>query len=372
MNYADMPANLEKLSTPIIICDERGIVIYKNTAAVKSVRLPRRNTSMLSHLGQTEQGELRRLSERKKPSVLTVQTGDRNARALVVSYKRQGRECSLWVFISLLQTGSVSGLFTELDATLTAVSRDICEYIKSIDAFSLALPDQPAPTKLERLEERLHRIIDALTAHKRDWLFELGDTLDMLREAIDRPLRKYGYYLHINEAFEQQPSHRGGKNDMRVFIELYAFFTLYLHLILFCCECAPMRHIDLIVRREFQESIGEDDYYMELAFTLPYPPFYTEGDAYSADLSALIDLSPKNRFELQLFEAFSVLQGFHISYQITHESENNMRLRMKLPVIQKHRLRSGEENSAERLFIQHDLTLYFWHIVRERLDIREE
>lgn len=143
MNYTDFPENLEKLRTPIIICDEKGLVIYKNSAAVRNVRLPRRNTSMLTHLGQTEKGELCRLFERKKPSVLTVQTGDRNARALVTHYTRDGKECSLWVFISLLQTGSVSGMFAEMDASLTAIARDICKCIQSIDEFSRALPDHP-------------------------------------------------------------------------------------------------------------------------------------------------------------------------------------------------------------------------------------
>lgn len=369
MNYTDFPENLEKLRTPIIICDERGLVIYKNSAAVRNVRLPRRNTSMLTHLGQTEKGELCRLFERKKPSVLTVQTGDRNARALVTHYTRDGKECSLWVFISLLQTGSVSGMFAEMDASLTVIARDICKCIQSIDEFSRALPDQPTAAGLEKLDERLHRIIDSIIEHRRGWLLDLGDALDLLYEAIDRSLRKYGYHLNRREEFDRIPKWDAGAGTVRVLIDLYAFFTLYLHLILFCCDCAPMRHIDMNVR---MESGAEDAYYMELAFTLPYPPFYTDGDRYSDDLSALIALSPKNRFELQLFEAYSRAQGFHMSYRITHEVENNMRFRMKLPVVQKVRLRSGEESMNERLFVQHDLTLYFWHMVKERLEDNEE
>lgn len=363
MKYADMPENLEKLSTPVIICDERGQVIYKNTAAVRSVRLPRRHTSMLTHLGQTEQGELRRLPERKKPSVLTVQTGDRNARALVLPYLRDGKQCSLWVFVSLLQTGSVSGLFAELDASLIAVGREICEYVRSVDEFSRALPELPSAARLERLEKRLMKILDELVADKHGWLFELSDVLDMLEQAIDRPMRKYGYHLNFYSEFDRSPSWQGGKGDTRVLIDLQSFFTLYLHLILFACDASPMKHIDITVRRQ------EEDYLMEIAFTLPYPPFYTDG--MSTDLSALIALSPKNRFEIQLFEAYSSARGFEMSYRIGCEAENNMRLRMKLPVLQKLRLRSGEESNTERLFVQHDLTLYFWQIVKERYESRE-
>lgn len=364
MIYTEIPENLEKLNTPIIICNEEGLVIYKNTAAVRSVRLPRRNTSMLTHLGQTERGELAKLSERKRPSVLTVQTGDRNARALVTTYTRDGRTCSLWVFISLLQTGAVSGMFAELDATFAVIGRDICEYIKSVDEFS-RVPDRPTAAKLEKLDERLRRIITAMTEQKRGWLYDLGDTLDMLHEAIEPALRNHGYYLHIEEDFDRVPAWSIRKGEARVLIDLHAFYALYLHLILFCCECTPMRHIDM----KFWKEKGQenDEYYMELAFTLPYPPFYTEGDGYSTDLSALIALSPRNRFELQLFEAYSTLRGFHMSYQITHEAVNNMKIRMKVPVLIKVRLRSGEESNTEQLFVKHDLALYFWHMVGERL-----
>lgn len=364
MNYADMPESLEKLITPVIICDEGGQVIYKNTAAVRSVRLPRRNTSMLTHLGQTEQGELARLSERKKPSVLTVQTGDRNARALVMYYLRQSKPCSLWVFASLLQTGAVSGMFAEQDSMLSSIGRDICEYVKAVDEFSLALPTFPTHAQLDRVEKHLRRIIDELIGSKRGWLFELSDSLEMLEDSIERPLRKYGYTLKFHVDFEHAPSWAGRKGDTRLLIDLQAFYTLYLHLILFCCDCAPMRHIDAAVCKDGEE------YCMEVAFTLPYPPFYTDEE--SNDLSALIELSPKNRFEIMLFEAYAVSHGFEMSYRITHEVDNNMRLRMKLPLLRKLRLRSGEEGSAEKLFVQHDLALYFWHVVKERFMGRDE
>lgn len=353
MNYANIPENLEKLSTPIIICDEQGTVIYKNTAAVRSVRLPRRRTSMLTHLGQTERGELLRLSDRKKPSVLTVQTGDRNARALVMPYLREGKNCSLWVFVSLLQTGAVSGMFAELDSALCAVGREICEYVKTIDEFALALPDRPTASELARLDKRLQKIIDGITDERRSWLFELGDALTMLREAIERPINKYGYRLIFNEP--EEPLGKG----VRLLIDLQHFFSMYLHLILFSCDSAPNKQVEVSV---FQK---DETYCIETAFTLPYPPFYTEeGDC--SDLSALRALCPKNSIELELLKTYSRIHGYEMSYRITHEAENNVRLCLKLPVSVKARLRSGDESAAERLFVQHDLTLYFWHLVKER------
>lgn len=353
MNYAHIPENLEKLNTPIIICDEQGLVIYKNTAAVRSVRLPRRHTSMLTHLGQTERGELLRLSDRKKPSVLTVQTGDRNARALVMPYVREGKNCSLWVFVSLLQTGSVSGMFAELDGALCAVGREICEYVKSIDEFALALPERPTATELARLDKRLQKIIDAITDERRSWLFELGDALTMLREAVERPIRKYGYRLTFRES--EELSHKG----VRLLIDLQHFFSMYLHLILFSCDSSPNKQVECSVFRE------DETYCVESAFTLPYPPFYTD-DGYQTDLSALRALCPKNSIEIELFKAYSGIHGYQMSYRITHDAENNVCLRMKLPVSVKAGLRSGDESATERLFVQHDLTLYFWHIVKER------
>lgn len=353
MNYANIPENLEKLSTPIIICDEQGIVIYKNTAAVRSVRLPRRHTSILTHLGQTERGELLRLSDRKKPSVLTVQTGDRNARALVMSYLREGKKCSLWVFVSLLQTGSVSGMFAELDNALCAVGREICEYVKTIDEFALALPEPPSASELVRLDKRLQKIIDGITDERRSWLFELGDALTMLKEAIERPLCKYGYSINFPEADASL-----GKG-VRLLIDLQHFFSMYLHLILFSCDSSPNKQVDVSV---FQKG---EIYCIETLFTLPYPPFYTE-QSDCTDLSALSALCPRNSIEIELLKTYSRIHGYEMSYQITHDVENNVRLRLKLPVSVKPRLRSGDESAVERLFVQHDLTLYFWHLIKER------
>lgn len=369
MNYTEIPENLEKLNTPIIICDAKGLVIYKNTAAVRNVRLPRRNTSMLTHLGQTEQGELRRLAERKKPSVLTVQTGDRNARALVMPYTRQGKECSLWVFVSLLQTGSVSGLFAEADSALTAVGREICEYVKTVDEFSLALPDQPTAAQIDRLEKRILKILDTVIKERKNWLFEMHTGLRILWEAIEKPLSQFGYQLKVAEDAAEVPS-LAGKGERLVLVELYSLITLYLHLLLWACDSASTKQLELALRQ-----IGED-YYMDIAFTQPYPPCYTDdGDdpnAFSNDFSALIALSPKNRFEIRLFEAYCASGEYELSYRITHEAENNVCLRLKLLTVQKTRLRSGEESQNELLFVQHDLALYFWYVVKERFGSNKE
>lgn len=369
MNHAVIPESLEKLTTPIIICDERGLVIFKNTAAVRSVRLPRRHTSMLPHLGQTERGELSRLSERRKPSILTVQTGDRNARALVMHYLREGRPCSLWVFVSLLQTGAVSGLIAEQENAITSVGREICEYVKSVDELSMALPEEQSSAQFERMEKHLRKIVDGLTADKRGWVFDLVDVLDMLESAIERPIRKFGYHISYACDFKLAPVWAGGRGDLRLLIELHSFYSLYLHLLLFACDVAPMKQIDVAIRREGVGDVN-DEYFMDVAFTLPYPPFYTDGE--STDLSALVALSPKNRFEIMMFEAYASSRGFEMCYRITQERDNNMRIRLKLPVIQKVRLRSGVESDSELQFVRHDLALYFWHIVTERLSEKNE
>lgn len=369
MNYAQIPENLEKLNTPIIICDSKGLVIYKNTAAVRSVRLPRRNTSMLTHLGQTEQGELLRLSKRKKPSVLTVQTGDRNARALVMPYTREGKACSLWVFVSLLQTGSVSGMFAEADSALCAIGREICDYVKAVDEFALALPEEPTSAQIARLDKKLRKILDVLIEQRRGWLFEMHIALDILWKAIEQPLCELGYRLTIAED-SLQISQNGGKGSMLVLVELQSLATLYLHLMLFAYDSAATKQLEMAVRQ-----IGEE-YYMDIAFTQPYPPCYTDdeenADIFSDDLSALIALSPKNRFEIRLFEAYCASSEYALSYQITHEAENNVRLRLKLLTVQKLRLRSGAESNTEQLFVRHDLSLYFWHTVKERFRGRNE
>ena len=114
--------SLEQMNTPIFICNAKGVVIFKNAAAMRQIRLPRRNTSVRSHLRQAEEGELDRIYQRKKPSLLTLHTGDRPARAFVVPYisdetcgpalagaeVAEGEVCSLWIFPAVLQTFATS------------------------------------------------------------------------------------------------------------------------------------------------------------------------------------------------------------------------------------------------------------------------
>ena len=116
-SYSFSFPSLEKMSTPIFICNAKGVVIFKNDAAMRQIRLPRRNTSVRSHLRQAEEGELSRIHLRKKPSILTMHTGDRPARALVIPYVRDetcgpalsqsegpaGEVCSLWIFPAILR-----------------------------------------------------------------------------------------------------------------------------------------------------------------------------------------------------------------------------------------------------------------------------
>ena len=88
MNYAEYISSPDELDTPIIICNSSGLVVYKNYSAMRNIRLPRRNTHIQFHLDRGGLSEYENIPSRKKPSVISVDTGDRRANAFVMPYRR--------------------------------------------------------------------------------------------------------------------------------------------------------------------------------------------------------------------------------------------------------------------------------------------
>ena len=91
MEYDVSVMSLDELNTPIMMCDKEGVVIYKNEAAVKEVRLPKRRTHMQPHLHPDDARKLSYIDGAGKPCIFNVSTGERKVRAFVIPYDRKGK-----------------------------------------------------------------------------------------------------------------------------------------------------------------------------------------------------------------------------------------------------------------------------------------
>ena len=155
MNYVEYISSPDELDTPIIICNASGLVVYKNASAMRSIRLPRRNTHIQFHLDRGGLSEYENIPSRKKPSVISVDTGDRKANAFVMPYKRGVESCSLWVFFSLLQINALSRVFGDFERDLCDVGYEICDIIRCLDEKTFTLDERVRTEADKRIEKRM-------------------------------------------------------------------------------------------------------------------------------------------------------------------------------------------------------------------------
>ena len=46
---------------------------------------------------------------------------------------RDGEECSIWIFVSHLQTGATSRAFNQIESSINLAASEICDIVKEID-----------------------------------------------------------------------------------------------------------------------------------------------------------------------------------------------------------------------------------------------
>jgi hypothetical protein len=339
MRYRTDQDSLDHLTTPIILCDKEGRVIYKNDIAVSQIRLPKRNTDMRVHLDQTGTGELDRIFERKRPSLITVHTGDRNAKAFVTSYYRNEQECSLWVFSSFMQTNASSRLFSTFEAEMTAVAKDLCDIIIAIDQKSLLPLGKSANSLNKKIETKFtHLLSSLLEGRTENSTWSVKESIQILSTQIPTLFGEFGYHIQMNVM--------DSSKNISQYLDFRNFILFYSHALTFCAELTRNRKLHLNI-------IGTDEMVIlfEIQFTLLYPPIFSEE---SSDLSQLYQLAPMNCFDILIFDALTKLSGYHISYSVNSSHEDNVVIRFKIPTTLKRSLYSSKNLGKENAFVKTD------------------
>ncbi len=358
-----LPA-LDRLDTPIIICNNAGIVIYKNPAAMRAIRLPRRNTSIRSHLRQAEEGELDRIGERRKPSILSLHTGDRPAKALVCPYVRdencgavlgastvaEGEVCSLWVFPAILQVYATSQSGQYIEAVVEDMAPELCKLIKETDRLSGLLPGKKRRELEEKSTRRISRLFSTLENLPEGGWFDLQSVMDMLIPIIKRRLKLLG--AHFEYVQEEIP------NAHRMAVDLPRMTLQLLHLLTYCVALSGSHTASL-----FLHSDGEG-VQVTAAFTLNWPPF-TVSD--SDDLHKLCLLLPGSQIDLLMLNSVCKSIGKGVKWTLTDEAENNFRVTVDLPIMQSNRVRMHLLSPTDFLFLERDMEAIFGAVLESRL-----
>ncbi len=355
---------LDRMSTPIFICNASGVVIFKNAAAMRQIRLPRRNTSVRSHLRQTEEGELDRIPRRKKPSILTLHTGDRPVRALVVPYVKDercgpalatadaetGEVCSLWIFPAVLQVFSTSLTAQYIELVTEEFFGEICTLIKEADRVSGLLPGKERRTIQQKLDRRVQRILTALETLPEGRWFDLRRAVQILIPILHRRLEIVGAYAEYSE---EEGVYAEGQA-----VDLPRMALMLLHLLSYCVPLSNSRTVSIRLCKTDGRAV------MRASFTLNWPP-YTVGE--SQDLGKLCLLMPSGQLELLVLEGLCKGFGTPVCYSLTDEPENNLTLTLPLPLTDRAMVRTLILSSTEQLFLERDLEALFGAVWEETL-----
>ena len=364
MNHLFAVPALDELCTPVLICNSKGIVIYKNPSAMRTIRLPRRNTSVRSHLRQAELSEVERIGERKKPSVLTLHTGDRPVRALVVPYVRdencgpalsavggeEGEVCSLWIFPAVLQVylSSLAGQYME--SVVIDISSDICKLVKEADCLSGLLPGKKYRDLQEKTIRRINRVLAALVNLSEGQWLDYSVSMQTILPIVRRRLELLGSHLEIIEADAAQGE--GLAVDFpRMAIQL-------LYLLTYCVILSKSRAVTL---RLTPHESGID---LSASFTMNWPP-YTVSE--TTDLSQLCQLFPGNQIDLLVLGNICKRIGKGLRWSLSDEPENNLRITADLPIKRSIDVRRSQLSEIDCLFLERDVEAIFGAVLEERL-----
>ncbi len=354
---------LEQMQTPIFICNARGVVIFKNAAAMRRIRLPRRNTSVRSHLRQAEISELERIPQRKRPSILTLHTGDRPVRALVIPYVKDqncgpalsaadaatGEVCSLWIFPAVLQVFATSLSGQYIEGVLEELADEICSLVKQADRISGTLPGKFKLTLEQKLDRLVQRILTTLGTLPDGRWYDLRSAMKILLPILRRRLEAVGAHIDYTE---DEDVYMTGQA-----VDLPRMSLLVLHLLCYCVPLASSKEVSLHLYRDGQKVC------LRAAFTLHWPPYTVED---SAEIDKLCLLLPSGQLELMIIDALCRGFGSPIRYSLTEAAADNLCLTLPLPLTQRGSLRAPLAGQTELLFLERDLEALFGAVWAEQ------
>ncbi|MBE6619289.1 MAG: hypothetical protein E7626_05875 [Ruminococcaceae bacterium] len=347
MNYTDYISSPDELDTPIMICNSSGLVVYKNASAIKNVRLPRRNTHVQFHLDRGGVSEYENIPSRKKPSVISVDTGDRRANAFVIPYKRATESCSLWVFFSFLQINALSRIFVDYERDLCDVGYEICDIIRCLDEKTFTLDERVHADADARIERRMERILS--------YMFSAGDirknsastfknAINLLHEVTERSFDKLGYDVRFSGQCNKNIPHM---------LDMRGLIVLYLYASVFACKLSRDRRV------EMNMSQSGDNLSFRIEFSLGFPQFTIEN---SKDVFDLVGLAPKFALELLIISRICKNHGYECVCNVTEESHNNVTIDITVPESVPAAVRAPYDVATEEMLLARDIQAAIYYM----------
>lgn len=355
MKYRDLPASLDDLDVAVMICDDAGLVTYKNFVAMKQIRLPKRGTHIAPHLqSPVETFDFSTIVRPRKPAILTIDTGDRLARALVCNYGDGPSASFMWIFPGFLQMTPYTESFTASERNLLAYAYEICDIVRSIDQKSRHHSDQRHNTINKRIDDRMDAIINGIfgvapVKNSIDGFLPVEKSISLLCESANNTLEKIGFNIHCTSDMVTSPSDR---TRLLHFGTLTSFFAHFLHFCLLCCGSGGITI-----------NVTDTQGYVKLrsSFTCMYPPFYVNDcDSYEK----LAELSPKTVIDIAIIKAISESCGYSLSFCVNEDSIDNTTVEFSVPIVLSPYCFSQSDPFTD-ILRQRDTDMYLFNLFRK-------
>lgn len=355
MKYHDLPASLDDLDVAVMICDDAGLVTYKNFVAMKQIRLPKRGTHIAPHLqSPVETFDFSTIVRPRKPAILTIDTGDRLARALVCNYGDGPSASFMWIFPGFLQMTPYTESFTVSERNLLAYAYEICDIVRSIDQKSRHHSDQRHNTINKRIDDRMDAIINGIfgvapVKNSIDGFLPVEKSISLLCESANNTLEKIGFNIHCTSDMVKSPTDR---TRLLHFGTLTSFFAHFLHFCLLCCGSGGIT-----------VNVTDTQGYVKLrsSFTCMYPPFYVNDcDSYEK----LAELSPKTVIDIAIIKAISESCGYSLSFCVNEDSIDNTTVEFSVPIVLSPYCFSQSDPFTD-ILRQRDTDMYLFNLFRK-------
>jgi len=355
MKYRDLPQSLDDLDVAVMISDDAGLVTYKNLVAIKQIRLPKRGTHIAPHLqSPVETFEFSSIVRPRKPAILTIDTGDRLARALVCKYGEGASSSFMWIFPGFLQMTPYTESFTAAERNLLAYAYEICDIVRCIDQKSRLHSNQRHNSINKRIDERMDAVINGIFGvaplkNSIDGLISVDKSIDLLCESANNTLAKIGFNIHCTTDMVKTPSDRV---RLLHFGTLTSFFAHFLHFCMLCCGSSGIT-----------VNVTNTDTYVKLrsSFTCMYPPFYVSD---CNEYEKLSELSPKTVIDIAIIKAIASSSGYSLSFSVSEDSIDNTTVEFSIPIVLSPYCFSDDDPFTD-ILRQRDTDMYMFNLFRK-------
>ena len=221
--------------------------------------------------------------------------------------------------------------------------------MKEADRLSGLLPGRRHRELKEKMNRRIGRVFSSFENLPEGRWYDIATATGLLLPVACRRMELVGAHL------EYSVGNLSGAAGLAVDFPRFGLQLLYL--LIYCVFLSGSR--SATVRLDSHESGIE----MTASFTLRWPPFTTEE---TDDCEKLCQLFPGGQIDLLLLCSLCKHIGRGVCWSLSDEAENNLQIKLDLPVAERSDVRMSLPTVTDLLFLERDVEAIFGVVLEAR------